>query len=94
MRFLLVFVSLTLLVSCKDLRDGYEKGFKSSFQKKFIASCRESAVKKGVTAELSNTYCTCVANTLTQKYSSTELTRLAANPDSPELNQAVKDCQQ
>lgn len=91
MRILIAAV-LVLGASCKDFKDGYERGFKGSFLKKFTASCEAGAAKQGTASSLAKSYCECVGKHLSEKYSSTELTRIAMQTDAPELNEAVKAC--
>lgn len=93
MRVLIYGVFLVFSASCKDFKDGYEKGFKGSFLKKFISSCQSGAVEKGAAPAVAKSYCECVGKDLTQNYSSTELTRITMQgKDAPELDRAVKAC--
>jgi hypothetical protein len=91
MRFLLILLTLAFGLSCKDLRNGYEKGFKDAFYRRFVTSCKESAAKTSG-AELGSAYCECLGKHLTQKYSSTELRRITLSGKSTEMDEAAKVC--
>jgi hypothetical protein len=88
-------VMLATLVSCQKAKESFEKGFKESFQKKFITSCTESATKGGAPEAYAREKCTCIAAYLVSKYSSKELMK-ASNTELPEskkmFSEAVDSC--
>ena len=87
-----ILLSLLLMIGCKDLRDGYEKGFKEEFQKSFTKSCASSAVKKGMNEAKATEYCACTARELASRHSSQELMKIAASDKDGEVAAAVKAC--
>lgn len=91
MRSWIIAASLLLSLSCQDLRDGYEKGFKNAFYKRFVSSCKEGAAKTG-SVDLRAAYCECLGKELTQKYSSAQLKKITLAGKSQEMDEAARVC--
>lgn len=76
---------------CDSMKKGYEKGFKESFVKEFETSCVKGATAQGAAAEPVKALCSCTGKYLIDHHSSTELTKLSAQAQSPEFQQAIKE---
>lgn len=85
-------LAVLTLMSCGEFDAGYERGFKQSFQSKFVASCKDAAVRKGARPEKAESYCSCTAKQISEKHSSAEIKKIMATEDNPELDAAVKSC--
>lgn len=88
-------IMLTMIIGCGKSKESDEKSFKESYQKNFVSSCTESAIKGGATANDAKNKCECIAAFLVNKYSSSELIKLK-NTKSPEnkkiLDEAINSC--
>ncbi len=84
-------ISLMMLFGCGKSKETYEKSFKDSFRKSFVKSCTEGATKGGVKEDVAKAKCECMANHITEKLNSTELTKLATTTDSPDSKKAFED---
>ncbi|MCE9598057.1 MAG: hypothetical protein K8S54_08820 [Spirochaetia bacterium] len=83
---------LIVLGNCRDFDDGFERGFKQSFQKRFLMTCKDAAVRKGAKPEKAESYCSCTARQIAEKHSAAEIKKIMATEQNPELDAAVKSC--
>lgn len=89
-------LALLVLAGCGKSKEAYEKSFKDGFLKSFVKSCTESATKGGAKADFAQSKCDCMGKYLVEKFSSTELTKLSTNQNSPEtakiFEEAISSC--
>ncbi|MDK9716322.1 MAG: hypothetical protein OEL57_00260 [Trichlorobacter sp.] len=86
-------IALLVSAGCGKSKENYEKSFKEGFLKSFVTSCSEGATKasSSVKAEQAKSMCECMGKYMVDKYSAVELTKMSANPDSPEMGKIFQE---
>jgi len=90
----LLLLLLPVTAGCDDLVQGYEQGFKESYERELTKSCTKGAVAKGTEQAAAQTMCGCMAKKLTARYSTAKLTALGANPDSQDTEKVMAEVAQ